>query len=101
MSSRRDFLQRLTGSALVLSAAPGTLVAGCINAADSSKYDGPVLRVAILVLGGYGTMVANAMQNCKKAKLVGAISGTPSKLPVWQNKYKIPPANCYNYQNLE
>ncbi|HTR31821.1 MAG TPA: Gfo/Idh/MocA family oxidoreductase [Puia sp.] len=100
MSSRRDFLQRLTGSALILSAAPGTLVAGCVNS-PSAAIDGPVLRVAILGLGGYGTMVANAMQNCQKAKLVGAISGTPSKLPVWQGKYKIPPANCYNYQTLE
>jgi predicted dehydrogenase len=99
MQSRRDFLQKLTGSALVLSAAPGTLVAGCANA--GTTYDGQVLRVAILGLGSYGTRVADAMQTCKKARLVGAISGTPSKLPVWQSKYNIPARNCYNYQTLE
>jgi predicted dehydrogenase len=99
MPSRRDFLQKLTGSALVLSAAPGTLVAGCANA--GSTFDGQVLRVAILGLGDYATRVANAMQACQKAKLVGAISGTPSKLPRWQSKYNIPARNCYNYQTLE
>ncbi|HEV2354474.1 MAG TPA: Gfo/Idh/MocA family oxidoreductase [Puia sp.] len=100
MPSRRDFLQTLTGSALVVSTAPGTLAAGCANGA-SSRYDGPVLRVALLGLGSYATRVADAMQSCKKAKLVGAISGTPAKLPVWQQKYNIPVANCYNYQTME
>ena len=100
MSSRRQFLQKLTGSALVLSAAPGALVAGCVNS-PSPERAGEILRVAILGLGDYATRVANAMQSCKKAKLVGAISGTPSKLPVWQSKYNIPAKNCYNYQTLD
>src|ERR1700678_2120664 len=99
MQSRRDFLQKLVPSALVLSAAPGTLMAGCTNA--GSAFDGQVLRVAILGLGDYGTRVADAMRSCQKAKLVGAISGTPSKLPVWQSKYNIPARNCYDYQTLE
>jgi len=98
MHSRREFLQKLTGSAFVLSAAPGALIAGCAN--TGSTYNGQVLRVAILGLGSYGTRVADAMQTCQKAKLVGAISGTPSKLPVWQTKYNIPARNCYNYQSL-
>ena len=112
MSSRRNFLQKLTGSALVLSTAPGTLIAGCVNSPnvarsdeqgksdELAKFDGQVLQVAILGLGDYATRVANAMQSCQKAKLVGAISGTPSKLPVWQGKYNIPAKNCYNYQTL-
>ncbi len=41
------------------------------------------------------------MQACKKAKLVGAISGTPSKLTAWQSKYSIPAKNCYNYENFD
>lgn len=60
-----------------------------------------MLRVAILGLGDYATRVANAMRTCQKAKLVGAISGTPAKLPVWQSRYNIPPRNCYNYQTLD
>ncbi|MEP7269592.1 MAG: Gfo/Idh/MocA family oxidoreductase, partial [Saprospiraceae bacterium] len=34
-------------------------------------------------------------------KLVGAISGTPSKLTAWQSKYGIPEKNCYNYTTLD
>jgi predicted dehydrogenase len=64
-------------------------------------YDGPVLRVAIMGLGNYGGMVARAMLDCKKAKLAGLISGTPSKIKAWQSKYNIPDKNCYNYGNFD
>ena len=52
-------------------------------------------------LGSYGTRVAEAMQTCKAAKLVGVISGTPSKITAWQAKYNIPAKNCYNYENFD
>lgn len=52
-------------------------------------------------LGGYGTRVAEAMQSCKKAKLVGVISGTPSKIKNWQARYGIAEKNCYNYENFD
>ena len=52
-------------------------------------------------LGGYGTRVAEAMKDCTKAKLVGVISGTPSKIKDWQAKYNIPEKNCYNYDNFD
>jgi predicted dehydrogenase len=60
-----------------------------------------VLRVAIMGLGSYGTRVAEAMKDCKKAKLVGVISGTPSKIVDWQKKYDIPEKNCYNYETFD
>src|SRR5690606_2387494 len=37
----------------------------------------------------------------KRAKLVGVISGTPSKIKDWQDKYAIPEKNCYNYENFD
>jgi predicted dehydrogenase len=102
MNSRRDFLQKLGLSALALQLAP---ISGWAAGADKDKieplYDGPLLRVAILGLGGYGTMVAEAMQKCTKAKLVGVVSGTPSKVKAWQSKYGIPEKNCYNYENFD
>ncbi|MDB5154533.1 MAG: gfo 1 [Mucilaginibacter sp.] len=78
MNSRRDFLQKLGVSALALHLAP---VSAWADRKDNNNeaYDGPVLRVAIMGLGSYGTRVA-AMQSCIKAKLVGVVSGTPSKL---------------------
>lgn len=99
MSSRRDFLQKMTLSLVALnlplhvSAASTDLIA--------TPYDGPILRVAIMGLGNYGTRVAEAMQLCKKAKVVGVISGTPSKVADWQTKYNIPSKNCYNYENFD
>jgi predicted dehydrogenase len=41
------------------------------------------------------------MKNSTRARLVGAISGTPSKIKDWQAKYGIPEKNCYNYQNFD
>jgi predicted dehydrogenase len=96
MYSRRDFLQKMTGSALALSVLPHIS-----SAAAGTSYEGPILRVAIMGLGSYGTRVAEAMQTCQRAKLVGVISGTPAKVKAWQAKYNIPEKNCYNYSNFD
>ena len=99
MNSRRKFLQKMTA------ATPAFFFMKHAFAAKpdfyKTPYDGPMLRVAIMGLGSYGTRVAEAMRDCKMAKLVGAISGTPSKLTDWQQKYNIPAKNCYNYENYD
>ena len=100
MNSRRDFLQKLSAPFIALPFLPKNNLLSPENIINQS-YQGPVLRVAILGLGSYGTRVAEAMQSCTKAKLVGAISGTPSKLKDWQAKYGIPEKNCYNYENFD
>jgi predicted dehydrogenase len=100
MNSRRDFLQKLGISALALHLAPLSGWADNKNNQEEA-YEGPVLRVAIMGLGSYGTRVAEAMRSCKKAKLVGVISGTPSKIKDWQSRYGIPEKNCYNYENFD
>src|SRR5687768_11342022 len=99
MSSRREFLQKLTVPFIALPFLPKG-EAG-INDIINPPYQGPVLRVAIMGLGSYGTRVAEAMKDCKKAKLVGVVSGTPSKIKTWQEKYGIPEKNCYNYENFD
>ncbi len=100
MKSRRDFLQKITAATIVV---PFFSECGLASSKgpDNKPYDGPTLRVAIMGLGSYGTRVAEAMQSCKKAKLVGVISGTPSKVKDWQSKYNIPEKNCYNYENFD
>ena len=97
MNTRRDFLQKLTASAAALPFIP----LSSLGSLKSKNPDGPVLRVAIMGLGSYGTRVAEAMKGCTRAKLVGAISGTPSKITDWQSKYNIPAKNCYNYENFD
>jgi len=98
MGSRREFIEKLTVSAVSLPIlyGPTGLFAAC-----KQPYKGPVLRVAIMGLGNYGTRVAKAMVTCKRAKLVGVISGTPSKITKWQSEYNIPEKNCYNYENFD
>ena len=100
MKSRRDFLQKITASALAVPFLPSKVTAKS-NSIDDQPYQGPVLRVAIMGLGSYGTRVADAMKECKRAKLTGVISGTPSKIKDWQRKYNIPEKNCYNYDNFD
>src|SRR4051812_48898901 len=82
MDSRRDFLQKLSLGigATAISGLPA-YAGACANPKADKQ-----LRVAIMGLGSYGTRVAEAMKDCKMATLVGAISGTPSKLETWKQK---------------
>lgn len=100
MNSRRNFLQQLAASVIAFPLIPAE--ANALNdQKDDTTYDGPPLRVAIMGLGSYGTRVAEAMQDCKRARLTGVISGTPSKITAWKAKYNIPDKNCYNYENFD
>jgi predicted dehydrogenase len=99
MNTRRLFLQKLTGSAIAAAVLPQYGLANF--AVEKENYEGPVLRVAIMGLGSYANRVADAMQLCRKAKLVGVISGTPSKIADWQKRFELPAKNCYNYENFD
>lgn len=59
------------------------------------------LSIAILGLGHYGTLVADAMSGCKRAVLTGAISRDADKRKEWQKKYELKPENCYDEDSLE
>jgi predicted dehydrogenase len=100
MNSRRDFLQKITFSAMAwpLMACGESMTA---ERPHSLVAEGPALRVAIMGLGSYANRVAEAMQACKRARITGVISGTPSKIKDWQGKYGIPEKNCYNYENFD
>ncbi len=98
MKTRRNFIQQVS---LTAASIPLINVLNASAMSTQSNNDDKVLRVAILGLGSYGTRVAEAMQSCTRAKLVGVISGTPSKITDWQKKYNIPEKNCYNYDNFD
>jgi len=100
MTSRRDFLQKVTLATAVLPFLSWKESEKTILS-NSLSQDEKMLRVAIMGLGSYGNRVAEAMQSCKRAKLTGVISGTPSKIKDWQSKYNIPDNNCYNYENFD
>ena len=98
MASRRKFLERIsiTTIGLPLISSPVSLLA-----ASCESYEAPILKVAIMGLGSYGNRVAEAMKTSTRTKLVGVISGTPSKIEKWKSKYSISDKNCYNYENFD
>ena len=99
MKTRREFLQQFTGSMVTIPLL--SLLGEQKKSPPVSLPEGPVLRVAIMGLGSYANRVAEAMQACTRAKITGVISGTPSKIKTWQEKYNIPDKNCYNYETFD
>ncbi|MGA1149958.1 MAG: Gfo/Idh/MocA family protein [Flavobacteriaceae bacterium] len=96
MIKRRTFIQKTSVTVASLPFLSHTLpyFENTIQHAQSG-----ILKVAIMGLGSYANRVAKAMETCTRAKLVGVISGTPSKIEEWKNRYDLPEKNCYSYEN--
>ncbi len=91
--SRRRLLQHagLAATALSTGYAPHLLGAG-----KSRK-----LGVALVGLGFYSTdWLAPALQKTQHCELRGIVTGSPEKIPVWQERYGIADKNVYNYDNM-
>lgn len=59
------------------------------------------LGVALVGLGRYSSgLLAPGLQLTEHCELRGIVTGTPSKIPVWQEKYNIEDANVYDYENM-
>ena len=68
---------------------------------DKNKKAGK-LGIALVGLGSYaGGQLAPALQETEHCYLAGIVTGTPSKIPVWKEKYNIPDKNIYNYDNYD
>ena len=96
MSNRRKFIgQSLVGlSGLALSS---HAFANIIVPRQKDK-----LGVALVGLGYYSRdLLAPALQLTQNCYLAGIVTGTPSKIPEWQQKYKIKDKNVYNYDNYD
>ena len=91
-SSRRTFLKQ-AGSAVVASAMG--LPAVLLPDRDDS------VGVALCGLGTYSrTQLAPGLQQTEHCELRGIVTGSPEKIPVWQQRYGIPDANVYSYETL-
>ncbi|HDZ14893.1 hypothetical protein LCGC14_1174640 [marine sediment metagenome] len=70
--------------------------------AFKSNFQKKKLGVALVGLGGYSSsQLAPALQLTEYCELRGIVTGSPEKIPVWQQKYGIPDKNVYNYQNMD
>lgn len=88
---RRDFL-RQSGIMASMLALPGL----------RSKQRGKSLGVALVGLGYYSTdLLAPALQETLHCHLAGIVTGSPEKIPIWQQKYGIASSNVYNYGNMD
>jgi len=98
---RRNFLQKLVASAAVVPMLSPYRAFAQTDPAGTGGPSGPALRVALMGLGSYAARVAEAMQSCKRARVTGLISGTPSKLQEWGTKFGVPEKSRYNYENFD
>jgi predicted dehydrogenase len=98
---RRNFLHKLVASAAVVPMLSSQRALAQADRSNTGSHQGSMLRVALMGLGGYAAHVADAMQSCKRARVAGLISGTPSKLQEWGAKYGVPEKNRYNYENFD
>ncbi len=59
------------------------------------------LGIALVGLGYYSSdLLAPALQLTKHCELKGIVTGSPEKIPIWQQKYGIVSKNVYNYSTM-
>ena len=58
--------------------------------------------VALVGLGGYAThQLAPGLQLAEHCHLAGIVTGSPHKIPAWQEKHGIPDRNVYGYDDFD
>lgn len=91
--NRRQFVQYGFGTM-----AAATFGACLLNRSNPSKKS---LGVALLGLGSYSRgQLAPGLQLTRHCHLAGIVTGSPWKIPKWQEQYAIPDANVYTYENM-
>lgn len=90
--SRKQFLIK-TGSALALSSF------GFPNIIIPKRKE--KLGVALVGLGRYATgRLAPGLKLTEHCELRGIVTGSPEKIPTWQEEHGIPDSNVYNYETM-
>ncbi|UBM58971.1 Gfo/Idh/MocA family oxidoreductase [Marinilongibacter aquaticus] len=90
MPTRRDFIRNMAMSSIVLPIGM-----------QFPKAKAQKLRVALVGLGRYARLLADAIMVSSHCELKGLVTGTPSKEEEWGKKYNVPKRNIYNYQNFD
>lgn len=102
--SRRSFLQQigLAGLSLPLLSADSFGSEQSLKQNNLQQKKEGKLGIALVGLGGYASgQLAPALQQTEHCYLAGIVTGTPSKIPVWKEKYNIPDKNIYSYDNFD
>ncbi|MEL6389931.1 MAG: Gfo/Idh/MocA family oxidoreductase [Bacteroidota bacterium] len=97
--NRRSFGTIMTMGSLSMMS--GRTLSTCSSSSATSSTQKKKLGVALVGLGYYSRdLLAPALQLTEHCELTGIVTGSPDKIPVWQEKYGIPDANVYNYENM-
>ncbi len=67
----------------------------------STRTSRASLGFALVGLGNYATRMATHFEHAEHCHLAGIVTGTPDKEKTWAEKYNIPDANIYNYDNFD
>jgi predicted dehydrogenase len=95
--SRRKFIHHTAFTAIGFPFV--TSLTSAVRAADTEPRK---LGFALVGLGGLSTgQLAPALQKTKYCRLAAIVTGTPSKIPTWKDRYKIADKNVYNYDTME
>ena len=113
-SSRRDFIKYMGQAALMM---PGIqfITSAISSDAFAAGRDPRVyekisatppaqrkLGIALVGLGKYSTgQLAPALQETRRCRLTGIVTGSPEKAEKWKKQYGIPEKNIYNYENFD
>ena len=104
VEDRRKFIRKLTlgvGSTLFAASLFESTIAKSMTHPQSSSQN-KKLGIALVGLGQYSAkQLAPALQETKNCYLAGIVTGTPSKIDDWKDKYDIPDKNVYNYENFD
>ncbi len=102
-NSRRDFIYSMGLTGLGIPFLSANI--NCENNTSNQKIMQPEkkkLGVALVGLGGYATgQLAPALQQTEHCYLAGIVTGTPSKIPIWKEKYGLSDKNIYSYENYD
>lgn len=102
-SSRRNFLYQsgLAGLGMTFFSSADLLPGSSSKPTTMPDKNGK-LGIALVGLGNYATgQLAPALLQTEHCYLAGIVTGTPSKIPAWKEKYNIPDENIYNYDNYD
>ena len=94
--SRRKFLRHSSAAAFGLPFL--SLLPSSVRAGEGNRK----LGFALVGLGGLSNQqLSRALQRTEFCQLTGIVTGTPSKIPTWKERYKIEDKNVYNYDTME
>lgn len=99
-TTRRHFLAHALAGSAALAAG-----VGCTRSQpdqeNTARAPKRTLGVALLGLGHYSkSQLGPALKQTRYCPLRGIVTGSPDKIPTWQQEYGIPDGNVYDYESL-